>query len=130
MTESTDETLSRTCEHCGKRFYIRRRANQYSKLGKPIPTRYCSPNCRKNASRARHGLATHANSTEPHTALVTPPSPPPESSASPSKPDLSPFDRLRGDAVLSNWKPHVTLETDIPGIPEFLRRKTEEKPEL
>jgi hypothetical protein len=33
------------------------------------------------------------------------------------------FRRAQGDAVLSDWKPYVTLETDIPDIPEFLRRR-------
>jgi hypothetical protein len=33
------------------------------------------------------------------------------------------FRRLQGDAVLSRWKPHVTLATDIPDIPDFLRRE-------
>jgi len=46
----------------------------------------------------------------------------------PGNAGLDAFARLQGDAVLSNWKPHVTLETDIPGIPEFLRRRSKAQP--
>jgi hypothetical protein len=37
------------------------------------------------------------------------------------------FARLQGDAVLSDWKPHATPETDIPDIPNFLRRTDEQR---
>jgi hypothetical protein len=36
--------------------------------------------------------------------------------------NLDGFGKLQGDAILSDWKPRVTLQTDIPDIPEFLRR--------
>jgi hypothetical protein len=59
--------------------------------------KYCSDNCRKRHRRSGQQAA--------------------ESKNSPS----DAFRHLQGDAVLSDWKPHATLETDIPDIPDSLR---------
>jgi hypothetical protein len=45
-----------------------------------------------------------------------------ESKSLPEHDRGSAFEQLRGDAILSDWKPHITLATDMPPIPGFLQR--------
>jgi len=86
--------------------------------------KYCSDRCRQRHRDADQQERKSKNSPVPATGhspdtatgLKSPPAPPTDA-----------FRRLQGDAVLSNWKPHVTLETDVPDIPEFLRRTDEQR---
>src|SRR5262245_42342230 len=129
MTESTDEVLSHGCEHCGRRFYRHRYVNRYSDYGKPVPAKFCSPACRKDAYRVRQG---HSRSVpvvdDPDIqARSVPPFLPPAPSAPASlKTDQSPpdaFERLREGKVLSSWKPSPNARAeDVPDIPDFLHR--------
>ena len=139
MSESTDPVLSTVCQHCGKRFHRRRYVNRYTTfaseelLGKPAPAKYCSPACRKDAHRARSRCVADPEGTEmparcvAATSDATPPSPDAFHGRS-STDDQTAFDRLRGDRVLSNWKPSPT-DVDCEPIPDFLRRKPEPAPE-
>ena len=138
MTESTDETLSAVCQHCGKRFHRRRYVNRYTTyaseelLGKPAPAKYCSPACRKDAYRVRSRCVAGPEVTEMPARCVaaTSDAPPPPQPAFPGRStadDQSAFERLRGDRVLSNWKPSLT-DVDCEPIPGFLRRKPVEAP--
>jgi hypothetical protein len=124
MTESTDEVLSHICEHCGKRFYRRRYVNRYNRPdGAPVPAKYCSLTCRKDVYRVRQGYSRsvpRVDATDVPSRSVPLSTPLLMASAPPLKTD-STFDRLRGDAVLSNWKPSGDGK-NCPNIPEFLRR--------
>jgi hypothetical protein len=122
MPKITDEVLSRACEHCGKRFYWHRH-------GQVLARKYCSPCCKEDAYRVRRGYAGKvgvqgAGVTEvPARGVQAPTASAPPSDAGFKVNPRSAFERLQGDAVLSDWKPTVTFETDIPDIPEFLRRR-------
>jgi hypothetical protein len=71
--------------------------------------RYCSDRCKKRHHRLQSPADPGENSRD--------------KAPGPPVPDkTNAFQRLQGDAVLSNWTPHATLETDIPDIPNFLRR--------
>jgi hypothetical protein len=124
---STGEIFSHTCEHCGRQFYLRPYVNRHGKTDVSAPRKYCDTPCRKDAYRVRRGhprSVPRVDDTEalarsvPTPTLTTPPS-----DAGYKTDPRSAFERLQGDAVLSDWRPHVTLETDIPDIPEFLRRR-------
>src|SRR5262245_58938317 len=120
MSESTDEVLSHVCEHCAKRFYRRRYVNQYggSREGKPVPTKYCSTACRQAHYRSSRNSDAEAAGrpgrpvTDADWGKVAP-------TPFVTHPDA--FERLRGDAVLSKWKPSGDGK-DVPDIPEYLRR--------
>jgi hypothetical protein len=127
MTESNHPELAGRCAHCGELFARRHYVNQHGQaaFSTLVPAKYCSPDCRYKAARKRareaREASTHPDDTQVQSGSVTAPAP-----ASPAPHDTAKsndaFERLRGDAVLSDWKPYVTLETDIPDIPEFLRR--------
>jgi len=88
--------IERRCDECGKSIPERN-------------VRFCSNACR-SAAETRRAADRAARQAESYLALWRP-------AATPSA-----FARLQGDAILSDWKAHVTLETDIPDIPDFLRR--------
>ena len=90
-------TQSIACERCGK----------------PIPAKnakYCSNSCR-SATEIDKAAARAMRRAEGYLSL----------GRRAATPDA--FSRLQGDAILSDWKPHLTLDTDIPDIPDFLRRR-------
>jgi hypothetical protein len=149
MTESTDEVLSHACDHCGKRYYRHRYVNRYHKsdsdLGTPVPSKFCSATCRKDAHRVRQGHSRsvpRADETTVPARSVPPPAAPPWApgghlksgggSAEVSSEEVrrDPW-RHRHDPrsiwhlsdgqVRSNWKPSGDGE-DMPDIPNSLRR--------
>src|SRR5262245_13110605 len=124
MSESTDPQLAGQCGHCGK-FYTRRHfTNQYGQraFGRIVPSKYCSPECRYAAARARHA----PTATDDRVSCLPPSRVLPAASTPPLKGDLYPsdaFERLREGKVLSQWKPDPKATgEDMPDIPEFLRR--------
>jgi hypothetical protein len=83
-----------------------------ARCGKLIPVkneRYCSNTCR-SAKETNRAAARACGRAEAYRTL----------SRNAATPDG--FACLQGDAILSQWKPHVTLETNISDIPDFLRR--------
>lgn len=131
MTESTDEALSHVCAHCGKRFHRRRYVNQFTThasievFGKPVPAKYCSPVCRKDAHRKRAESARQADRSD----ATHPDDPIPQMGASHAptatrQDDADAFERIRAGRQLSRWEPCANPNPDDPGfeIPEFLRR--------
>ena len=124
MSESTDPQLAGQCGHCGK-FYTRRHfTNQHGQraFGRIVPSKYCSPECRYAAAKARHA----PTATDDRVACVPPPTDFPAASTGPLKSDLYPgdaFERVRGGLSLSDWKPDPRAKPeDVPDIPEFLKR--------
>jgi hypothetical protein len=135
MSESTDPALSAVCQHCGKRFHLRRFVNRYTThssdetLGKPAPAKYCSPACRKDAYRVRYGHSRSvpvAVATEVPSRSVPASSTPAPVSRAPFKTDrasdLDEFERIRAGRVLSRWEPCANPDQNGFDIPDFLQR--------
>src|SRR5262249_49808369 len=87
----------------------------------PWNARYCSTRCRKAADLVRRRQESVAASPRPPDKAGE------ATNAQPPNQDA--FQRLQGDAVLSDWKPHSTPDTNIPDIPNFLRRTPEQRKE-
>src|SRR5262245_15725834 len=86
--------------------------------------RYCSEACKKVARRLRRRLpGTRSGDDPPGLGSGTRAS---VASLAPMPGILKPtdaFERLRGNAVLSRWKPDPKAKPgDVPDIPDFLRR--------
>jgi hypothetical protein len=92
-----------------------------NELPKDLPwnARYCSTRCKGHAARARAAAGSDF--------AVSPGRDKPDTAKNAVAPADHAFRRLQGDAVLSNWKLRATLETDIPDIPDFLRRTQEQR---
>ena len=123
MTESNDPSLAVQCAQCGTLF-VRRHYVSHGKPkdGKPVPAKYCSPACRKEAYRQRLKVPSDAAQGQ-GTAATHQNGPVPQGGPSQDPVPFHPnaFARLQGDAVLSQWKPSGDGK-DVPPIPEFLRR--------
>jgi len=131
------EATSKTCRQCGGKFIPAFRAGRNSGQRRQAGERaitlhgaFCSKKCRQANYRWRlaQGSPVTGDSTAPFSAVTRPlqnienieEKVPLFRGARPQASDA--FRRLQGDAVLSRWKPYVTLETDLPLIPDYLRR--------
>jgi len=127
------EATSKTCRQCGEKFIPAFRAGRDShrrRNGERTLTaaEFCSARCKQANYRWRLSRNTEAPGPGVRSAVTGPlqdieiikEKRPLFRSARPQESEA--FRRLQGDAVLSRWKPYVTLETDLPQIPDCLRR--------